>query len=131
MASTHSTCASLAAQERAELINRTSHYGPGKEGDMGASVLLSKYDTADLGMNVVTFVEENGDLVLVGYDRDKESEHEWEARVGKEQKEALLLLLVKQCFHSDVTFRSFCSWLDAARVPYKLTETTDIDPSGP
>ena len=98
---------------------------------MGASVLLTKHETTDLGMKVVAFVEENGDLVLLGYDRDQESEHEWEARVHKEQKEPLLLSLVKQCFHSDVTFRSFCAWLEETRIPYKLSETTDLEPSGP
>ena len=96
---------------------------------MGASVLVTKHETPDLAVKVVGFIDENDHLVLLGYDSDEY--YEWGVTVDKEQKEALLLSFVKKSFQSDVTFRTFCAWLEETGIPYRLSETTDLEPSGP
>lgn len=95
---------------------------------MGASVLLRNDEATDLAVKVVAFVDDKDNLVLLGY--DSEEDYEWGVTVNKDQKD-LLLQLVRRDFNSDLTFHTFCTALQEVGIPYRLNETTDLEPSGP
>lgn len=91
---------------------------------MGASVLLTTDETGGANVKLVAYIDENGHLLLVGYNSDED--YEWGVTVDKEQKDLLLLALIKQSFHSDVTFGA---WLEEVGIPYKLNGT--VEPGEP
>ena len=77
-----------------------------------------------VSVRLVAKIEDDGDLVLEGYDIGPlvkeqwgDSDYEYWLRVDKDYKDTILLWLIKERFPTDSEFRE---WLDEKEIPNKF-----------
>ena len=84
-------------------------------------ITLIKSDSERVRVRLTTRINEDGDLILDGYDSGKLVEEVWGSdnyeyslSVKAEYKDTILLNLIKERFKHDSEFRS---WLDEKQIP--------------
>lgn len=91
-------------------------------------ITLTKYKTEDISVELVAKIDDDGDLVLEGYDIGKavaehwgDSDYEYWLRVASDDKDTVLLWLIKERFTASSEFRQ---WLDDKGIPNKFASWT-------
>jgi hypothetical protein len=87
-------------------------------------ITIASYKTEDLSVHVVAKIDDEENLVLEGYDIGKyvkehwgDSDYEYWLRVARDDKDTLLLWLIKERF---TTSSQFKQWLDDKGIPNKF-----------
>lgn len=88
-------------------------------------IVIAETQHDDLHIELIARIDDNGDLVLEGYDRGKfvqehfgDSDYEYWLKVPRDWKDTVLLYMLREHFENDAGFRA---WLEAHNIPGKFT----------